>query len=46
LVWNEAALANWITNPRLMIQGTKMTFAGVPNPADRADLIAFLKAAP
>ena len=42
--WDFAALNKWLTDPRGMVAGTKMTFAGIDNAQDRADVIAFLKA--
>jgi cytochrome c len=32
----------WITNPKVAADGTKMTFAGMKDPKDRTDLIAYL----
>jgi cytochrome c len=42
IVWTEANLDKWLTNPQELIPGTKM-FYEVESPQDRADLIAFLK---
>jgi cytochrome c len=42
--WDAAALDKWLTSPSGDIPGTKMTFAGLDNAQDRADLIAYLKA--
>jgi cytochrome c len=44
-VWDEAALDRFITNPRSVVPGTKMGFAGIPDAEERADLIAYLKEA-
>jgi cytochrome c len=41
--WTDAALDGLLTSPREYIPGTKMQFAGIKNPAERADLIAWLK---
>lgn len=41
--WDEAALDAWLVDPRAMIPGTYMVFAGLDDPDDRADLIAFLE---
>jgi cytochrome c len=41
--WDAQHIDQWITNPRAMIPGTKMSFAGVKDAKDRADLIAYLK---
>ena len=42
IVWNEATLDQWLTNPQALVPGTKMMFS-VDNAQDRADVIAFLK---
>ena len=33
----------WLTKPMSYAPGTKMTFAGVSDPKQRADLIAYLR---
>ncbi|MET0238377.1 MAG: cytochrome c family protein [Sphingobium sp.] len=40
--WSFEALDKWLTSPREYAPGTKMTFAGLGNPVDRANLIAWL----
>ncbi|WP_257539032.1 cytochrome c family protein [Sphingobium sp. CFD-1] len=40
--WTFEAMDHWLTSPREFAPGTKMTFAGLGNPADRANLIAWL----
>ena len=40
--WDFNALDAWLSNPKKYAPGTKMTFAGLSNPQDRADVIAFL----
>ena len=40
--WNWDNLSQWLTSPKAFAPGTKMTFAGLSNPQDRADVIAFL----
>jgi cytochrome c len=40
--WNWDNLSQWLTSPRNFAPGTKMTFAGLSNPQDRADVIAYL----
>lgn len=42
IVWNEATLDRWLSDPQALVPGTKMTFS-VENAQDRADVIAFLK---
>jgi len=43
--WNAAHLDQWITNPRAVVPGTKMTYIGMQSAKDRTDLIAYLKVA-
>jgi cytochrome c len=43
LTWNEATLDKWLTKPSGVVPGTSMAFPGLPNPADRANVIAYLK---
>jgi cytochrome c len=40
--WNIDELNQWLTNPQSFAKGTKMTFAGLPNAKDRANVIAYL----
>ena len=42
--WDWNNLSKWLANPRKFAPGTKMTFAGLSNPVDRANVIAFLNA--
>jgi cytochrome c len=42
-IWNEQALSDFLANPKKAIPGNKMSFAGMKNPQDRANLIAYLK---
>lgn len=42
-VWDEAALAAYLENPKAVVSKTKMAFAGLKKEDERADLIAFLK---
>ncbi len=42
--WDFATLNEWITNPRKFASGTKMSFAGLADPAARANVIAYLNA--
>lgn len=42
ITWTEASLDRFLADPLGVIPGTKMTFAGVPDAAERADLIAWL----
>ncbi len=43
IVWTEAELFQYLESPKATIPGTKMTFAGLKKPQDRADVIAYLK---
>jgi len=45
IVWSEETLDRFLQGPRRMVPGTKMTYAGVAEAQDRADLIAYLKQA-
>ena len=44
IVWTEAALDRWLANPESLVRGQKMGVS-VANAQDRADLVAYLKAA-
>lgn len=41
--WDINAINSFITKPKKYIPGTKMGFAGLRKPKDRADVILFLK---
>ena len=40
--WTFDALNKWLTDPRAKVPGTAMTFAGLANEKQRADVIAYL----
>ena len=40
--WDFDSLNAWLTSPRSFASGTKMTFAGLSNAQDRADVIVYL----
>jgi cytochrome c len=42
IVWNEAKFKEYIKNPRALIPGTKMTFAGISNENEINDLWAYV----
>ena len=42
VVWDEASLDAYLKNPQGLIPGGRMAYAGMPNPADRRDVIAYL----
>ena len=41
--WTYADLNEWLTEPAKYIPGTKMGYAGEPNPEKRADIIDYLR---
>ena len=43
LVWAPEQLFTYLEAPQKVIKGTYMAFAGLKNPQDRADVIAYLK---
>lgn len=42
-VWDADKLDHWLENPHTFLRGTKMSFAGLADAADRRDVIAWLK---
>lgn len=40
--WTFDKLDQWLKSPKAFAPGTKMTFAGLSKPQDRADLVAYL----
>lgn len=42
LVWDDASLDAYLKAPQAAVKGNRMTFAGIADAAQRADLIAFL----
>jgi len=45
VVWNDKTLDEWLESPQGFIPGNTMTFRGLANEQQRADLLAFLKQA-
>jgi cytochrome c len=45
IVWNAQSLDRFLASPLKMVPGTAMTYDGVPDAAERADLIAYLRQA-
>ena len=45
IVWNAQTLDRFLANPLKMVPGTSMTYDGVSDAAERADLIAYLREA-
>jgi cytochrome c len=42
LTWSIGTLDRYLTAPRTLVPGTKMSFSGVKDAQQRADLIAYL----
>ena len=42
ITWTNEKLFQYLENPQRVIPGTKMTYTGVKDPQQRADLIAYL----
>ena len=43
ITWTPEKIFTYLEAPQKTIPGTKMTFAGLKTPQDRADVIAYLK---
>lgn len=43
LTWDDATLDKYLAAPMKVVPGTKMTFAGLSDPADRKAVIEYLK---
>ena len=41
--WTDGNLDKWLKSPSGFAPGNAMAFAGIANPKDRADIIAYLK---
>lgn len=41
--WTAELLDRWLRNPKGLVPGTKMPFAGLPNSEDRANVIEYLR---
>ncbi len=41
--WDTAQMDKWLTNPKMMMPESKMSYAGLDDPKDRTDLIAYLQ---
>ncbi|WP_019171294.1 c-type cytochrome [Pseudaminobacter salicylatoxidans] len=42
-VWNDETLEQYLRNPKAMIKGTKMAFAGLKNDKDIVNVVAYLE---
>jgi cytochrome c len=40
--WDFEKIDKWLTSPKAMVAGTKMSFAGLDDPMDRANIIAYI----
>lgn len=45
IIWNEQTLDAFLAKPMERIPGNRMAFGGVPDPQDRANIIAYLQEA-
>ncbi|MDZ7822771.1 MAG: cytochrome c family protein [Ahrensia sp.] len=45
-VWDEALLGEYLANPKGVVKGTKMAFAGLKKEEEIANVIAYLKTFP
>lgn len=43
VTWTAQTLDAWIANPRAIVPGTRMVYAGLEDPHDRIDVVAYLK---
>jgi cytochrome c len=43
VTWTPETLDAWIANPRAIVPRTRMAYAGLENPQDRINVIAYLK---
>ncbi|MCB5409209.1 c-type cytochrome [Pseudogemmobacter faecipullorum] len=41
-IWTAEELEKFLENPKKMVPGTKMSFAGLKKPEERTDLVAYL----
>jgi len=42
ITWTNDKLTAWITSPARLVPGTRMAFGGISNPAQVADVVAYL----
>ena len=42
ITWDEAKLKSYLANPKAVIPGTKMIFAGLTKETDQDNLVAYL----
>jgi cytochrome c len=44
VVWDESTLDRWLEHPQTVVPGNLMTYPGLKNGSQRADLVAYLRA--
>lgn len=42
LTWTTANLTKWVAHPSALVPGNRMAFAGLNDPAQQADVVAYL----
>ena len=42
ITWTTDKLKAWVSGPQRMVPGTKMAFAGISNPSQQDDVVAYL----
>jgi cytochrome c2 len=45
IAWSPQTLESYLTDPQALVPGNRMPYAGMKDPSDRADLIAYLSKA-
>ncbi|MEJ0071409.1 MAG: c-type cytochrome [Pseudomonadota bacterium] len=43
LTWDETNLRDYITDPQAKVKGNRMPFAGIKQPSDADDIVAYLE---
>jgi cytochrome c len=43
IVWDAASLDSFLASPQKAVPGNVMPFSGIPDPKERADLVAYLE---
>ena len=43
IVWDDTSLREYITDPQGKVKGNRMPFAGIKQPSDADDIVAYLK---